>query len=152
MNQPRSAFVRRQFLALSLAALSLCGTATAQTPPPAMPVNMNSPEIAKLVAEKKIILVDIRTPDEWAETGIAEGAHKLDMTDPLFLAKLAKLTGNKRNEPVALICRTASRTRVVQSYLMQSGHTNIVNVEGGMVGNSADKGWIKHGLKVVSGK
>jgi rhodanese-related sulfurtransferase len=152
MNQPLRALPRRQLLVISLAALAFPGEAIAQKPAAAMPLNMNPPEVAKLVEEKKIILIDIRRPEEWAETGVAEGAHKLDMTDPLFLSKLAKLTGNKRNAPVALICRTANRTRVVQSYLLQSGHTNIVNVEGGMVGNSADKGWVKHGLKIVSGQ
>jgi rhodanese-related sulfurtransferase len=152
MNQHRSALLRRQFLAISLATLVFPEGAAAQKPEPAMPLNMNPPEVARLVDEKKIILIDIRTPDEWKETGVAEGAHKLDMTDPLFLPKLAKITGNKRTQPVALICRTANRTRVVQSFLLQNGHTNIVNVEGGMVGNSADKGWIKHGLKVNSGQ
>ena len=113
------------------------------------PVNLSPPEAAKLVTEKKVILVDIRTPDEWRETGVAENAHKLDMNDPMFLAKLSALTNGDRAKPVALICRTANRTRTVQQALLQSGYATIINVEGGMVGNSADKGWLKHGLPVV---
>jgi rhodanese-related sulfurtransferase len=140
---------RRLLVLTGAATLARANLAQAQA---TYPLNINPPEAAKLSAEKKVILIDIRTPDEWAETGVAEGAHKLDMNDPRFLAKLAQITGNKRNQPVALICRTANRTRVVQSYLLQNGHVNVINVEGGMIGNKDDKGWIAHGLKVVSGK
>jgi rhodanese-related sulfurtransferase len=113
------------------------------------PVNISPPEAQKLVTEKKAILIDIRTPEEWRETGVAENAHKIDMNDPMFLAKLSALTGGDRAKPVALICRTANRTRTVQQALLQSGYATIINVEGGMVGNSADKGWIKHELPIV---
>jgi rhodanese-related sulfurtransferase len=116
------------------------------------PLNMTPLDTAKLVAEKKAILIDIRTPEEWKETGVAEGAHKLDMNDPMFTAKLSKLMDGDRTKPVALICRTANRTRTVQAALMQQGgYTRVINVEGGMIGNSADKGWIAHGLPVKKG-
>ncbi len=112
------------------------------------PLNITPPEAAKLVAEKQAILVDIRTPEEWRETGVAEGAHRLDMTDPMFDAKLSRLVEGDRTRPIALICRTASRTRTVQAALMQGGYKTIINVEGGMIGNRDDKGWIAHGLPV----
>jgi rhodanese-related sulfurtransferase len=113
------------------------------------PLNRTPVETAKLVAEKKAILIDIRTPEEWKETGVADGAHKLDMNDPMFAAKLSKIVEGDRTKPVALICRTANRTRTVQAALMQQGgYTRVINVEGGMIGNSADKGWIAHGLPV----
>jgi rhodanese-related sulfurtransferase len=128
-------------------AIALSTAATAQNA--SYPVNISPPEAAKLVTEKKAILVDIRTPEEWRETGVAENAHKLDMNDPMFLAKLSALTGGDRAKPVALICRTANRTRTVQQALLQSGYATIINVEGGMIGNRADKGWIKHELPIV---
>jgi rhodanese-related sulfurtransferase len=134
--------------ALFCIATGMTGNAMAQTTTPIYPVNMTPPEIAKLAQEKKVILVDIRRPEEWAETGVAENAHKLDMNDPLFSAKLSKLTGGDRSKPVALICRTANRTRTVQQALLQGGYAAVINVEGGMIGNSADQGWIKHGLPV----
>ena len=113
------------------------------------PVNVSPQDAQKLVTDKKAILVDIRTPEEWRETGVAENAHKIDMNDPMFLAKLSAITGGDRSKPVALICRTANRTRTVQQALLQSGYATIINVEGGMVGNSADKGWLKQGLPIV---
>jgi hypothetical protein len=32
--------------------------------------------------------------------------------------------------------------------MQQGGYARVINVEGGMIGNSADKGWIAHGLPV----
>lgn len=109
-----------------------------------------SPEQAhRLAAGKQAILVDIRRPDEWADTGVGQHAVRIDMEDPQFLAKLDAVMGNDRTRPVALICRAANRTRVVQKALIQRGYTQVLNVEGGMSGNDADKGWIARGLPVV---
>ncbi len=116
------------------------------------PLNVSPPEAHKLATEKKALLVDIRRPEEWRETGVGEHAVRIDMEDPLFIAKLNAAMGGDRTRPVALICRTANRTRVVQQALMQRGYTRVMNVEGGMVGNRADKGWIAHGLPVVRGR
>ena len=38
-------------------------------------------EAAKLVADGKAVLVDVREKDEWAETGVAVPAHLLATTD-----------------------------------------------------------------------
>jgi rhodanese-related sulfurtransferase len=136
--------MRRSLLATLVLAGSLM-TAIAQD----TPLHMTPVEAAKLVSDKKAILVDIRTPEEWKETGVAEGAHKLDMNDPMFAAKLSKIVEGDRTKAIALICRTANRTRTVQAALMQQGgYSRVINVEGGMIGNSADKGWIARGLPV----
>jgi rhodanese-related sulfurtransferase len=148
-RQYTEVFMANRWLVLSLLALFAIPSAGAQTTTPTYPVNMSPPEAAKLSSDKKILLIDIRRPEEWSETGVAEHAHKLDMTDELFLAKLSKVTEGNRTRPIALICRTASRTRVVQSALMQMGYSSVINVEGGMIGNDEDKGWIKHGLPLA---
>jgi rhodanese-related sulfurtransferase len=142
--------MHKQLLMVFLAAGLAC-PAAGQTTTPVYPVTISPPEAAKLTSEKKVILIDIRTPEEWRETGVAENAHKLDMTDPLFPAKLSAITGGDPTRPIALICRTANRTRTVQQALLQRGYSAVINVEGGMVGNAADKGWILHGLPVTKG-
>jgi rhodanese-related sulfurtransferase len=142
---------RRAISALLFAAFCRV-PAMAQTTTPVYPVNMTAPTVAKLVQDKKLLLIDIRTPEEWQETGVAENAHKIDMTDQMFMAKLSKLTGGDRTRPIALICRTANRTRTVQQALLQGGYAAVINVEGGMLGNIADQGWIKHGLPIVKGE
>ncbi|MGL4241250.1 MAG: rhodanese-like domain-containing protein [Beijerinckiaceae bacterium] len=134
---------------IAAAALGLLPAVASAQP---APVNIAPPEAHKLAAEKKAVLVDIRRPDDWADTGVGEHAVKIDMEDPMFITKLNAAMGNDRTKPVALICRTASRTRVVQRALMQHGYTRVINVEGGMVGNGSDRGWIAHGLPVTRGQ
>ncbi len=143
---------KRATLALLSACLLTVSPAMPQTVKPDYPLNMSPVDAARLVTEKKVILIDIRRPEEWQETGVAENAHKLDMNDPLFSTKLSKLMDGDRTKSIALICRTATRTRVVQQALLQSGYSSVINVEGGMIGNAADKGWINHGLPVVKGE
>lgn len=94
----------------------------------------------------KIVLVDIRTPEEWAETGVAKGAHRLDMRDADFVVKLSALRKANGDKPVALICRTANRTAIVQDALMRHGWSHVINVRGGMKGRGADKGWLDEAL------
>jgi rhodanese-related sulfurtransferase len=137
--------MREVLVAIMLAATLVAATGQTQT----SPLNIAPDEAHKLAAEKRAVLIDIRRPDEWAETGVGEHALKIDMEDPLFARKLSEALGGDRTRPVALICRTANRTRVVQQALMQQGYTRVINVEGGMVGNAADRGWIARGLPVA---
>jgi rhodanese-related sulfurtransferase len=137
--------MNRRILLCAAALALLPGAVRAQ---PA-PVNISPPEAHTLAAERKAVLIDIRRPDEWADTGAPEHAVLIDMEDPMFAAKLNAAMGGDRTRPVALICRTANRTRVVQQALMQHGYTRVINVEGGMIGNASDKGWIAHGLPVT---
>jgi rhodanese-related sulfurtransferase len=141
--------MHRRFLLTALAAATL---APAMTNAQQTGVNITPPEAHKMASEKQIVLIDIRRPDEWADTGVAENAVRIDMEDPLFMPKLNAAMGNDRTKAVALICRTANRTRVMQQALAQYGYTRVLNVEGGMIGNSADKGWIKHGLPLAKDK
>ena len=98
------------------------------------------------VAAGKAVLVDIRTPEEWAETGVPKGAARLDMTAPDFVTKLDALRRANPGKDIAIICRTANRTSFVQRELMARGWTNIVNVRGGVAGRGADQGWKADGL------
>jgi rhodanese-related sulfurtransferase len=134
---------RRALLVATLASLPMAALSQSA------PVNISPPEAHKLAADKKAVLVDIRRPDEWADTGVPEHAVKIDMEDPRFLAKLSAATGNDRTRPVALICHAANRSRAVQQALARHGYTRVINVEGGVAGNAADRGWVARGLPVT---
>jgi rhodanese-related sulfurtransferase len=96
----------------------------------------------------KSILVDIRRPEEWADTGVPQGALKLDMTSPAFEARLAALRAENPGKPIDLICRTANRTRAVQEALIKRGWRDVVNVRGGLLGNPGNPGWLDERLPV----
>jgi rhodanese-related sulfurtransferase len=97
----------------------------------------------------RVILVDIRTPEEWAETGVAKDAYRLDMRDADFVSRLAALRKANGDKPLALICRTANRTAVVQEALMRHGWSDVINVRGGMKGRGPDKGWLEEALPLA---
>jgi rhodanese-related sulfurtransferase len=97
-------------------------------------------------ATGKITLIDIRTPEEWAETGTGTGAKRLDMRRDDFMLRLDKLLGGDRGKAVALICARGVRSSRLSRTLRDSGFTNIIDVPEGMLGSYAGPGWLERGL------
>jgi rhodanese-related sulfurtransferase len=133
---------RRVFAAVLLASAGLANAAP----------DIDAREAATAVAAGKITLIDIRTPPEWKETGVARGAKLINMLHPQgaagFTSDLLEKVKGDRNAPIALICRTGNRTAQVQRYLQSVGFTNVQNVREGMAGSAAGPGWFKRGLPV----
>jgi rhodanese-related sulfurtransferase len=96
----------------------------------------------------EIVLIDIRRPDEWALTGIGEGAVPIDMRRPDFKAALAAAMGGDRTRPVALICARGVRSRRMADGLRSAGFTSVLDVPEGMMGSGAGPGWLRAGLPV----
>ncbi len=120
-------------------------------PTPA-PVEKMSPAAAMKFAEAgEIILIDIRTPQEWLQTGVAEGAIGLDMQAPGFVEALVALREANPEKELALICRTGNRTNYVATALAQQGFPGLVDVSEGMVGGPNGPGWINRGLPTYEG-
>ncbi len=110
---------------------------------------MDAPSAFEKAKNGEIILLDIRSPQEWKETGTGSGAKRVSMHQPGFLQKLDALTGNDKSKPVALICATGGRSNWLQGELVKRGYTNIIDVSEGMLGSSTGPGWLKRGLPVV---
>lgn len=102
----------------------------------------------KLLAGE-ILLIDIRRPDEWAATGTAKGAIRLDLRRDDFIAELKAIAGQDYNRPIALICARGVRSARTARLLEQNGFTNIINVPEGMLGSSEGPGWIARGLPLT---
>ena len=132
---------RRSLLAggLALAALPVRGAL-------AEPRMMEPGEAHRLAASGEIVLVDVRSPAEWAETGSPQGAERVWIRDPDLAAKLERLTGGDRDRPVALICATGIRSSFVANALVGAGYTDVRNVGEGMLGSAAGPGWLRRGL------
>lgn len=136
---------RRTFLA---GLLALCAV-----PVSAQDIQLITPsEAHSALRAGEITLVDVRTPAEWAEGGIAQGAETIAMQDPEIAAKLDALTGGDRSAPVALICRTGARSGAVAAAMARAGYTNVYSVTGGMLGSSSGPGWKRSGLPVEAGE
>ncbi len=96
-------------------------------------------DATKRVEEGKAVLVDVREPKEWAETGVAAPAVLLPKSDYDGAQKQWKeFLANVGSKQVILYCRSGHRAGVIGTALAGKG-VNVANA-GGM------KDWIAAGL------
>ncbi|SMH36121.1 rhodanese-like domain-containing protein [Maritimibacter sp. HL-12] len=77
------------------------------------------------------LIVDIRTPPEWVETGVIDGARLVTFNDPeSFLAQVGPAIADGRD--LVLICRSGNRTAAAARALEGVIPNRIVSVDGGM--------------------
>jgi rhodanese-related sulfurtransferase len=107
-------------------------------------------EAADALARGRITLIDVRSRDEWLETGIARGAWPISMHEKGFEDRLlaARMLADGRTN--ALICATGGRTARLLRALKRAGYAEFVDVSEGMLGSRRGPGWIARGLPVVS--
>ena len=115
----------------------------------AAPQIMSAPEAQAAVTAGKMILIDIRTAEEWKEDGVAEGAYPISLTDSNFGKHLNKILGQRGDKMLGMICATGGRTEYVMSVLDKNGLADIVDVSEGMHGNHRGPGWLKRKLPTV---
>ncbi len=112
--------------------------------------------VAALARAGRLVLVDIRTPAEWAQTGVPAGAALVPLTEgpqtlrPDFVADLDRVLGGARDRPVALVCRTGGRTAFARRLLLTEGFKAVLDVAEGMIGSAFGPGWLARGLPVES--
>ena len=102
-------------------------------------------ELAKLCKEdKKIDLIDVRTPVEFREVHVDIARNvPLDQLDP---AAWMQARNGSANEPLYVICRSGSRGQQACEKFLKAGFSNVVNIDGGTMA------CLEAGLPVVRGK
>jgi rhodanese-related sulfurtransferase len=140
---------RRLFLGIGVAAVVAGAVAYGQVYQSYDGPEVDAAEAARRVAAGEITLIDIRRPDEWADTGSGAGAVQIDMRRDDFVAALTTAVGGNRDAPIALICARGVRSARLANQLAAAGFTNIINVPEGMQGSSAGPGWIARGLPLA---
>lgn len=90
-------------------------------------------------------VIDIRSPQEWKETGVLPGSRLVTFFDadgnvnPHFPDRLKQIVTDP-DEEVVLICRSGHRSQIVANYLSsQAGFSHVINVKSGVLG------WISAG-------
>ncbi|MGE4610227.1 MAG: rhodanese-like domain-containing protein [Paracoccaceae bacterium] len=110
-----------------------------------------TPDVAREMAlAGELVLIDIRRPEEWAETGVPDVALLLDMTNREFLTRLNIIRLQNSDIPLAFTCRTGSRSDYLTTELEKLGFSGLIDVVGGMSGSRVDKGWAKRKLPIRS--
>lgn len=97
----------------------------------------------------EIVLVDIRTPREWRQTGVPVGAIPIDMRREDFTVVLDQALGARRAAPVALICARGVRSARMTNALDLAGFSNVMDVPEGMLGSASGPGWLAGNLPVA---
>ena len=128
-----------------LAGICCAGPALAETE--LKPGEISVAEARAATLTRGALLIDVRTPEEWAETGLAAGAVRLTLDDPDFIETITALTGGDTTSQVAFICRSGNRSLTARSRLMAAGYTQVTSVAGGMM---AETGWKSAGLPTVA--
>ena len=95
-----------------------------------------------------VLLLDIRTPGEWKNTGVSPLATPLNMRSSSFGTELMSLIDNRRDVPIALICAGGVRSAYLKNVMENAGFTSVYDVTEGMLGSDAGPGWIAAGLPV----
>ena len=110
---------------------------------------MDAPTAYSAARNGDLILLDIRSPAEWAETGIAEGAWPVTMHDAGFSTNLQQILAAYPDRPVALICATGGRSNYVAGVLADNNIPGVIDIAEGMFGNGDAPGWIARDLPIV---
>jgi rhodanese-related sulfurtransferase len=133
----------KQLLLFTFLVFGFAGTALAG--------DLTAPEAWAQAKAGKLILIDVRSPGEWRQTGIPKGAKAITIHDPggmtAFVAKVKAAVGDDRSVRIGLICAAGIRSHRAQAMLRLAGFTNVDNVREGMMGRSADTpGWLRRSL------
>ncbi len=115
----------------------ICGGASCSAQEP---VNMENNTMVEKLENKEIVLLDVRTDEEW-QAGHAKGAIHWD------LAKLeaGQMPNIPKEADVQIYCRTGNRAGVARNIMLQAGYQKVSNL-----GGLSD--WQKMGGEVVSGE
>lgn len=112
--------------------------------------SMTATEARELQQSGQLVVIDIRQPEEWRETGMPEGAVGVSMMHPEgsqgFLRDVLAAVSGDTDASIALICRTGNRTSQVLPALQQWGFSDVHHIPEGVAGSSFGPGWIPSGL------
>ncbi len=102
--------------------------------------NMNVSEFSEKISEPGIVLLDVRTPGEFAE-GFIEGAQLIDFQSGNFENEIAALD---KNATYAVYCRSGNRSGQAVKVMHDAGFHNVYNLNGGVID------WTNAGLPLVT--
>jgi phage shock protein E len=114
-----------------LAGCSSTGSATT--------VNLNVSEFSQKITEPGVIIVDVRTPEEFA-SGHIDGALNIDFNSGNFANEITRLNPS---ETYAVYCRSGSRSGQAASIMHKAGFHDVSNLNGGVID------WTNDGLPLV---
>jgi rhodanese-related sulfurtransferase len=114
-----------------LAGCSSTGSATT--------VDLNVSEFSQKITNPDVIILDVRTPEEFA-SGHIEGAVNIDFNSGEFENEITRLNPS---DSYAIYCRSGSRSGKAASIMHLAGFHDVSNLDGGVID------WSNDGLPLV---
>lgn len=111
---------------------------------------VTAPEALAASKAGKSVLIDVRSPAEWRQTGIPKGARAITIHQrggiSAFVAKVRAALKDRKDTPIMLICAAGGRSSRARAALMTAGFTNVKDVSEGMMGRGGSPGWLRRNL------
>ncbi len=111
--------------------------------------NLSVEEVEALQKQGDVLIIDVRTPEEWKQTGVIPGSVPLQFFDKdgnaltqTWLTQFDQLRKSP-DQPVILVCRSGHRSGLVGNFLTKKlGLEHINHLSTGL------KSWLKAGKPV----
>lgn len=100
--------------------------------------NINAEEAAELIKKDNVLILDVRTSEEYSE-GHIQNARLIPVNT--LKHKLSQIE-NYKNSPVLVYCASGGRSVTASKLLDINGYTSIYNLKNGI------SEWIKSGLQI----
>ena len=97
-------------------------------------------EFSEVIADPTIVILDVRTPQEFAEGHLAN-AINIDFQSGNFEEEISKLDKSKT---YAVYCRSGNRSGQAVKVMSETGFTNIYDMDGGVID------WVNAGGQLVT--
>ena len=119
---------------------------------------IDAPRAFDLAKSGELVIVDVRTIEEWTQTGVPQGAREVPLlpewgvANPTFIDDVLAAVGNDKSTPIALICARGNRSAYAQGLLERSGFQTVYSISEGMLGSEHGPGWLNRDLPVETCK
>ena len=141
LSRERKTLFLVALLAVLLTVLAACGGGSAQTTAQIPQVTAHEVYERLPDLETGLILLDVRTPEEWINNGHIAGATLLPLEELGYLVS----SDLPRDTEIIVYCHGGDRSTPAAEYLLEAGFTNIKELQGGIVA------WAAAGMPVVTG-
>lgn len=101
--------------------------------------NVSGNEFKQFIAKGDVVVVDVRTPNEYAQ-GHIKDAKLINLYDPNFNAQIAKLD---KGTTTLVYCRSGRRSASAMRKMKSAGFNTVYNLSGGI------GAWMSSGGEVV---
>jgi len=102
-------------------------------------INLDAAAFDSKITDNKVVVLDVRTPEEYAESHIANSIN-IDVLSDYFTADISAL---EKDCTYAIYCRSGKRSTDAASIMEEFGFTSTFNLTGGITS------WIETGKPVV---